>query len=65
MAQRSLTLVTSVLAISWFLSVTTPVVAEEVSKAEWGAVLNLSGRQRMLTQKMPKECNHPTNSIFR
>ncbi|USN98808.1 MAG: type IV pili methyl-accepting chemotaxis transducer N-terminal domain-containing protein [Phycisphaeraceae bacterium] len=29
--------------------------AEEVTPEQWGSVLNLSGRQRMLTQKMSKE----------
>ncbi|MDJ0805646.1 MAG: type IV pili methyl-accepting chemotaxis transducer N-terminal domain-containing protein [Gammaproteobacteria bacterium] len=41
--------------LSMLLLAPTPVIAEGPSSAEYGVVLNLSGKQRMLTQKMSKE----------
>ena len=42
-------------ALIFLLVMTQPVMAEGPTSAEYGVVLNLSGKQRMLTQKMSKE----------
>ena len=50
----SLFFVLAMIPLFLFLD-TAPVLAQAPSAAEYGVVLNLSGKQRMLTQKMSKE----------
>lgn len=55
MRPRNLILPLALCLAAPFATPTTSQEAAEISAAEYGVVLNLSGKQRMLTQKMSKE----------